>query len=141
MAKKRIGELKGKPIVIGDKNLVSKNEIHNSVLSNSSDDSNYMGTVIAYYIGNSGSDFADRGGEVYDIATGKSIITSGVGYIHKIIDVSDGVYHLHFPLDTVYFMIPDNCLYSENGKDWTTASYPMRLNEIYVKKLIENINN
>lgn len=134
MAKKRIGELKGKPIVEGDKNLVNKNEIHNSALSNSSDDSNYMGTVIAYYMGNSGIDHADRGGEVYDIATGKSIITSGVGYTHKIIDVSDGVFHLHFPVDTAYFMIPDNCLYSRNGKDWDTALYPLRLQEIYVKK-------
>ena len=48
--KNRVGTLYGKPVVIGDKNLVTDNEIHVSNLSNnSSGDSGSGGSGIKYY--------------------------------------------------------------------------------------------
>lgn len=59
--KRRIGQIYNKPIVIGDKNLVTKNEVHESTLKGGSADANkkygyylinknYLTTIVGYNI-------------------------------------------------------------------------------------------
>ena len=94
--KKKIGKIYRKPIVTGDKNLVTKNEIHESNLIGSSSDNSGESTVkegdlIYYTLNDSFTSIGNITDNITQIAVGRgeSMSSGNVGNLNRFVDIQD----------------------------------------------------
>ena len=138
MAKKRIGELRGKAIIEGDKNLVTKNETHISEINtNKKSGFGSMGIILHYYAGSSADGYAGERGCMYDIATGEMNITTGEygGDTVQREILEEGTISIFLVQGSRQVMIPNDCEYSEDTIYWYKSNEVFKPSgKIYVRK-------